>query len=191
VDQADAVVGEVRRLDDPRPGVVPQAVRDVLPILFMRVAVGVVLRVGHRGDKPGHPRPELRRQHRERIWSAAAGGQLGGVILHRVVQQGGADHVGIVDAVVGDDPDRHPEQVIDIRLPVPAVRGVQAPGQVQGLVQTALVRAGPRLDLDFEPGTQSLLAVGRGDRVQRHGRHQPPLATVHALELAHRVTPSG
>ena len=127
----------------------------MLAVLFVRVAIRVVLRVGHRGDQPGHPRPELRGQHRERVRPAAARGQLGGVILHRVVQQGGADHVGVVDAVVGHDPDRHPEQVVDVRLPLPAVGGVQPSGQSQGLVQAAPIRPGPPLDLDGEPGTQA------------------------------------
>ena len=36
-----------------------------------------------------------------------------------------------------------------------------------------------------EPFPQSLLAVGRGNRVQRHRRHEPSLAGVHVLELAH------
>ena len=192
VDQADAVVGEVGGLDDPGPRVAPQAVRDVLPVLLVRVAVRRVLRVRHRGDELGHPRPELPRQHRERGLPAAGRvGQLGCVIFHRVVQQGGGHHVGVVHAVVRHDPDRHPEQVVDVRLPLPAVGGVQPRRKVQGLVQATLVRLGPGLDLGREPGSQSLLAVGRGDRVQGHRRYEPPLAGVHALELAQAAAHGG
>ena len=105
VDEADAVVGEVRGLDHPGPRLVPQAVDDVLPVLLVLVAVRRVRRVRHRADQPGHPRAELRRQHRERgrlpsaapgqfgpaatggqVGPAATGGQVSSVIFHGVVQ---------------------------------------------------------------------------------------------------------
>ena len=138
----------------------------------------------------GDLRPELRGQHRERVLRPAARGQLRGVILHRVVQEGGDDHVGVVHTVVGHDPDRHSEQVIGVRLALPLVARVQLRREVKGLVQPAPVLPGPCLDLGREPGAQALLAVGRGNRVQRHGRHQPPLATVHALDQ-HTAPTSG
>jgi hypothetical protein len=122
---------------------------------------------------------------REVSGSRETGGQLGGMIFDRVVQERGADHVGVADAVVRHDPDRHPEQVVDVRLPFSAVGGVQPGRQVQGLVQAALVLIGQRCDLRREPLPQALLAVGRGNSVQRHRGHQPPLVGVHALEVAH------
>ena len=147
--------------------------------------------VGHRADQFGHPRTELRRQHPERGLLAAAAGQLGGVVLHRVVQQGGAGHVGVAHAVVRHDPDRHPQQVVDVRLAFPAVGGVQPARQVEGAVEAAPVRLGPRPDVGREPCPQALLAVRRGDRVQRHGRHELPLATVHALQVIRPGRPAG
>ncbi len=75
---------------------------------------------------------------------SAAPGQLGGVIFDRVVQQRGADHVGVAHAVVRHDPDRHPQQVVDVRLAVPAIAGVQPGGQVQRPLHPAPVRLRPR-----------------------------------------------
>ena len=120
-------------------------------------------------------------------WLPAGAGQVGGVIFHRIVQEGGDHRVGVVHAVMGHDPDRHPEQVVEVGLPIPAVGGVQPRREVQGLIQAALILLG-LLDLGREPGSEPLLfAIGRGDRVQRHRRHEPPLASIHALQLAHHV----
>jgi hypothetical protein len=113
------------------PRVAPQALRDVLAVLLVRVAAGRVLRVRHRRHQRGHPRPELLGQRRQRGRAGAVRGQFGSVILDRVVQQGGADHVAVAHAVVRHDPDRHPEQVVDVRFPLAAVGGVQPPARAR------------------------------------------------------------
>jgi hypothetical protein len=74
----------------------------MLAVLLVRVLVRRVLRISHRRDQLRYSRPELRRQHRERLplgvlhtagaalpgpaLSGAEGGQFGGVVFDRVVQ---------------------------------------------------------------------------------------------------------
>jgi len=50
------------------------------------------------------------------------------VVFDGVVQQGCADDVGIMDAVVADDPDGDAEKVVDVGLALAAVGGVQPGG---------------------------------------------------------------
>ena len=136
---------------------------------------GTQLGVGDRVDQAGGPRAEPFGQRGHRL-SPAARGQAVGMILDRVVQQGRADHLDVVDAVMAHDPQRHPQQVIHVRLPLAPVGGMQIPRQLQrprGLLPAGRVRE-PR-DLSGEPGPQPLLAVHGRDRVQRHHRDQPQI----------------
>ena len=55
---------------------------------------------------------------------AAAEGQVACVIFDRVVQQRRARDIRVVDPVMADDPDGHPEQVADVGLALALVRGV-------------------------------------------------------------------
>ena len=55
------------------------------------------------------------------------------MVFNRVVQQRGGDDVGVVDAVVAVDPQRDAQQVVDVGLALPAVAGVQPPGEFQRL----------------------------------------------------------
>jgi hypothetical protein len=48
------------------------------------------------------------------------------MVFDGVVEQRGACYVGVGDAVVGDDPDGDPEQVVGIRFTLPPVLGVIA-----------------------------------------------------------------
>ena len=101
------------------------------------------------------------------------------MVLDRVVQQGGTDHVGIGDVVVAADPDGHPQQVINVGLALPPVSGMQPGGEGQRPARAlliALVQAGY---LDGEPVPQPGFAVPGRDRVQRHRRQQPPFTRVH------------
>jgi hypothetical protein len=43
---------------------------------------------------------------------AASGGQIAGVVFHRIVQQRGAGDVGVADDVMADDSQRDVQQVI-------------------------------------------------------------------------------
>ena len=136
------------------------------------VSTGLPFGVGDRVDERGDPRAELPGQGGDGR-GPAAGRQAAGVVLDRVVQQGGADDVGIVDAVVADDPQRHAQQVVDVRLALAAVSGVQPPGQIQRpLRPAAAVRVGQPGDLGGEPGPQPRLPVHRRHDVQRHHRQQ-------------------
>ena len=55
------------------------------------------------------PVAELVSDHYERLLLAASWGQFGGVVFDRVVQQGRADDIGVLDLVVGDDPGGDPQ----------------------------------------------------------------------------------
>jgi hypothetical protein len=108
------------------------------------------------------------------------------VVFDGVVQQRGRDHVRIADAVVGHDPDGDPQRVVDVRLVLPPVLPMQLRSESQRVGQAAPVRLRHRRYFGCEPFPQALFAVGRGDRVQRHGLEQP-LPTV---ARAWRGTPS-
>ena len=110
------------------------------------------------------------------------------MVLDRVVQQGGADDVDVVDAVVAGDPQRHAQQVIDVRLTLAAVPGVQIPRELQrscGLLLAGRVRE-PR-DLSGEPDPQPLLAVHGSDSVQRHHRDKPQICVTDGMAVAGRL----
>ena len=77
----------------------------------MLVAAGLVDRVGDRGHQFGGAFAELPGQDREGGLPVAAVGDVVGVVFDRVVQQGGACHVGVGDAVVAEDPDRDPQRM--------------------------------------------------------------------------------
>ena len=132
-----------------------------------------------RGPKPGG-------QRRDRAGPAARG-QVGGMVLDRVVEQGGADDVDVADAVMADDPQRHAQQVVDVRLTLPPVGGVQVPGELQrprGLLPAG--RVGEPGELGGEPGPQPLLPVHGRDRVQRHHRDQPQIRLIDQMAAARR-----
>src|SRR5262249_60477657 len=59
VDQSHAVIGEIRCLDDAGPRAALQAGRDVLAVLLVPVASGLVRWIGHRRHQAGDTIPEL------------------------------------------------------------------------------------------------------------------------------------
>lgn len=77
------------------------------------------------------------------------------MVLDRVVQQPGDDHVHVPHLVVVHQPDRHPQQVVEVRLAYPAVVAVQVGSQVERLGQPVAGGLVERLDLQPEPGQQA------------------------------------
>jgi hypothetical protein len=63
VDDPDAVIGEVRHLDDPRAGTGCEACRDVHAVLFVFVLAGQVDRVSDGRDQGGDLRAETGSQN--------------------------------------------------------------------------------------------------------------------------------
>lgn len=57
---------------------------------------------------------------------AASGRQLGGVVLDGVVEQGGADDVGVLDVVVANDSRGNPQHVVGVGPVRAPVAGVEA-----------------------------------------------------------------
>ena len=47
------------------------------------------------------------------------------MVFHGVVEQGRADHVGVQDVVMADDPECDPQRVVDVRLVLPTVVAVE------------------------------------------------------------------
>ena len=169
VDDPDAIVGEIGDLDDPRAGIGGKACRDVRAVLLVCVLTGQVDRVGDGLDQGGGLRAETGGQHAQCPGAAAGSGQVVGVVFHRVVQQRRADDVGVADAVMADDPQRDPQQVVDVRFALAPVCSMQAPGQLQRFAD--LLPAGRVVKppgLDGQPRPQPLLAVNSGDGMQRH-----------------------
>jgi hypothetical protein len=70
------------------------------------------------------------------------------VVLDRVVQQGGHDHIDVCHIVVGDDADRGAQQMVDVGFPGSPVEAVQFAGQAQCLIEPVAV--GPVEFLDFQ-----------------------------------------
>ena len=132
VDQSHAVIREIGGLDDAGPRVALEAGRDVLAVLLVPVAAGLVRWIGHRRHQAGDTISELLSQHPEStLLTAVTWSKFRGVVFHRVVEQGRAHDVGIADPVVADDPDGHPKQMVEVGLALPPVGGVQARSQVQ------------------------------------------------------------
>jgi hypothetical protein len=183
VHQAHAVVSEIRGLDDPGPGIGGQTSQHVLAVLLVAISPRLPVRVGDRADQGRYPVPELCREHGQGRALAGSAGQLRSVVFDRIVQQCGADHVGVGDAVVADDPDGDPQQVIEVGLTLSLVGGVQPCGEVQCPAKSLLVRFGQAGYLDREPVPQPGFAVPGRDRVQRHGGQEPPFAGVHAATM--------
>jgi hypothetical protein len=96
------------------------------------------------------------------------------MVFDRVVQQRGAGYVRVGDPVAGDDPDRHPQQVIDIRFALPPVGRVQPRCQRQRIHNAATIGGPEGRDLHAQAFAQPGLAVYGGDRVQRHRGQQSP-----------------
>jgi hypothetical protein len=123
---------------------------------WTRAATGRPKRAARTAHAPGRP-----------------GGQVAGVVFYCVVEQRGADDVGVADVVMADDPQRNAQGVVDVRfaLALAPVRDVQAPGELQGFADLLLAgRVANSGDLGGEPRPQPLLAVKSGDGVQRHQR---------------------
>ena len=135
---------------------------------------------GPPAPRPG-PRPRWRR----------AAGELGGVIFHRVVQQGGAGDVGVVHAIVGHDPDRHPEQVVKVRFAFPAVGGVQLGGQVKDLTEALPIRAGKRRESPWRtapavPGSPYVEVIACSGIVATSRRSPVSMSSRNTTNSAHR-----
>ena len=109
VDQAYTVVGEVRGLDDPRPRICLKAGGHVLAVLLMAVTPCLVRGVSDRSHQFGDAVPKLRSQRCQSFLLPATISQLVGVVFDCVVQQPGADHIGVAHAVVSDDADSDPQ----------------------------------------------------------------------------------
>ena len=124
MDQPDAVIGEVGQLDDSGPRVCRQAVRDMLAVLAVLISSGCEDRVGHRGHEFRDPLAVGCGQQCESARPPGRG-QILGVVLDGVVEQSGADHCWLLDAVVDHDPECHAEQMVDVRLALTAIGGVQ------------------------------------------------------------------
>ena len=107
------------------------------------------------------------------------------MVFRGIVQQGGADHVGVAHAVVRDDPDGHPEQVVRYGSRSRRSAACSRPA-APARPPSACGPLPARTRLRREPVPQARLAIGRGDRVQRHRGHEPLPVAVHDLSLAHR-----
>jgi hypothetical protein len=78
------------------------------------------------------------------------------MVFDRVVEQGRACQVRVADPVVADDPDRPPQQVLDVGLALALVAGVQPGSQAQCLLRPVPVGGREVRDL----GRQSLPQPG-------------------------------
>jgi hypothetical protein len=87
------------------------------------------------------------------------------MVLDRIVQQCGADDIGVADAVVADDADGDPQQMIDVGLVLPPVGRVQPRRQTQRLRDALAVSRGERGCLDRQALPQPCFAVDGGDGV--------------------------
>jgi hypothetical protein len=77
------------------------------------------------------------------------------VIFDRVVQQGGADDVGVANPVVADNAQCDAEEAVKVRLALPPVCGVQLSGKLQCFPDLSLVGYVKTPGLDGQPGPQS------------------------------------
>jgi hypothetical protein len=82
-----------------------------------------------------------------------------GVVLDSVVEEGGARHVRVGDVVVAENPDRDPEQVVRVRLALPAVPRVKSRHQRDCAVGAAPVCRQELRDLDLQPFVQVLQSL--------------------------------
>jgi Transposase DDE domain group 1 len=89
--------------------------------------------------------------------------------------------------------DRHPEQVVHVRLVLAPVRCVQPGRQCQRVCGTGPAGVRASGELHGQPFPQPCLAVHRGDRVQRHPGQQPALrrGEGHAAIVVRRDTRGG
>jgi hypothetical protein len=85
------------------------------------------------------------------------------MVFDRIVQQCGADDIGVADAVVADDADGDPQQMIDVGLVLPPVGRVQPRRQTQRLRDALAVSRGERGCLDRQALPQPCFAVDGGD----------------------------
>ena len=89
------------------------------------------------------------------------------MVFDYVVQQCGARYVDVGDAVVAEDPDRHPQGVVTIRLTLPAVPRAQPQGQCQRVAGPGTIDGWEPRDLQQQSLAQAPFAVHRSNRVQR------------------------
>ena len=96
----------------------------MVAVLAVRIASGLVDGVGHRSHEFRDRRSVGCGQQGKRTRPPSRG-QFPGMVLDGVVQQSGADHVRLPDAVVNHDPESHAEQMVHVRLTLAVIGGVQ------------------------------------------------------------------
>jgi hypothetical protein len=133
--------------------------------------------------RPGGAFAELAGKDREG-GLLAAGCDVVGMVLDRVVQQGSACDVGVGDPVVAEDTDRDPQRMAGVRLALPPVAFVQPRHPRQRGADAVAVYGREPIGLDQQPLAQAVLPVHGGDRVQAHHRQQSPLRRIHPDGLA-------
>jgi hypothetical protein len=83
----------------------------VLAVLLVLAAAGLVDRVRDGGHLARSALAEPPGQDREGVLAGATRCDIARVVLHGVVRQCRACHVGVGDALMAEDPDRNPQQV--------------------------------------------------------------------------------
>lgn len=121
VDQPDLVVGESDALITRAHGASLQAGRDMVAVLLALVLPGIVLRLVTVATSAAVRSPN--RASTPSVSDPAAGREVCGVIFDRVMQQRRARHGSVLDPVVVQYPDRHPEQVVHVRPALPPAPG--------------------------------------------------------------------
>ena len=110
------------------------------------------------------------------------------MVFDRVVEQSCANHIGVGEAVMGHYPERHPQEVVDIRFALSAVVGVEPSGKVERPGDLLPDGGGKAFGFGGEPRSQTCLAVGGGDRVQGSGGDQSPFCRAQPA-VRHRPLP--
>ena len=106
------------------------------------------------------------------------------MLFDRVVQQGRADDVCVVNAVVDDDPECYAEHVVDERFTLPVVERVQPSGELECLLDLAASgRVAESGGLSGKPFAESAFTVERGNRVERHVLDNAPLDDVTLVDV--------
>lgn len=184
VKEPHRVISEIRHLDCPSPRVSLQAPHDVPAVLLMLVAASVINRVRHRCHQFSRTLPELLCQCCTGVLTRPARCDVLGVVFGRVVQQGSAGHVRVIDAVVTEDADGNPEQVVGIRFALPPVPQMQLRCQRQGVPTPGVICGGEPRDLDQQALAQASFAMHGRDRMQRHPGQQAQLRRAKPANLS-------